>query len=83
MTEADISNVKSFVNQTLGDDYPVVNLIPIVIAEYQEKLIGVAAIYHNSLHAYWVKIIVAVAEDVRRQGLDRKLHETALQARPL
>jgi hypothetical protein len=57
--------------------------IPMVIAEHQENLIGFAATYHNSLHPYWVEIIVAVAEPYRRQGLGRKLHEAALQVRPL
>ncbi|MBT9316212.1 GNAT family N-acetyltransferase [Leptothoe spongobia] len=89
MPEADIPNLKSFVDQTVGDDYfyestySVVNPIPVVVAEHQQKLVGVAAVYHNSLHPYWVKILVAVAEDARRQGLGRKLHEAALQARPL
>ncbi|MEM9807441.1 MAG: GNAT family N-acetyltransferase [Cyanobacteria bacterium P01_D01_bin.56] len=89
MTDADVPNLKSFVNQTLVSDYfyessySLVNRSPIVIAEHQGKLIGAARVYHNSLHPYWVEIVVAVAEEFRRQGLGRKLHEAALQARPL
>ncbi|WP_017297725.1 GNAT family N-acetyltransferase [Nodosilinea nodulosa] len=90
MTKADIPNVKAFVSQTFGDEedfylsyYPVVSHIPVVIAEHQEKLIGAASVYHNSLHPYWVETTVAVAEPYRRQGLGRKLHEAALKARPL
>jgi N-acetylglutamate synthase-like GNAT family acetyltransferase len=90
MTEADIPNVQTFIKQTFGDEgdfylsyYSIVSHIPVVIAEHDKNLIGAAAIYHNSLHPYWPEIIVAVAEPHRRQGLGRKLHDAALQARPL
>jgi GNAT superfamily N-acetyltransferase len=90
MTEADIPNVKKFVNQTFGDEgdfyenhYRIESHIPIIMAEQKGQLIGTAAVYHNSLHPYWVEIIVAVAESFRRQGLGKNLHEAALQARPL
>ena len=90
MTQADIPNVQAFIKQTFrakGDSYlssyPIVSHIPVVIAEHDKNLIGAAAIYHNNLHPYWVQVVVAVAEHYRRQGLGRKLHDAALQARPL
>jgi GNAT superfamily N-acetyltransferase len=89
MTGVDIPKVKTVVNQIWnGDDfyesyYPIVNHIPVVMAEYQENLIGIAAVYHNTLHPNWPYIMVAVAEAFRRQGLGRKLHAAALQAWPL
>lgn len=90
MTNADIPDVKTFLQQIYSDErdfyesyYPIKSRIPIVIAEQQGRLIGAAAVYHNSLHPYWVNIMVTVAEDFRKKGLGRKLHEAALQARPL
>lgn len=90
MAQADIPNVQTFIKQTFGDEgdfylsyYPIVSHIPLVIAEHDKKLVGAAAIRHNSLHPHWVEIIVAVAESYRRQGLGRKLYDAALQARPL
>jgi GNAT superfamily N-acetyltransferase len=90
MTQEDIPNVKTFIKQTFGTEgdsylsyYPIVSHIPMVIAEYDKKLVGAAASYHNSLHPYWVTMLVAVAEPYRRQGLGRTLHDAALQARPL
>jgi GNAT superfamily N-acetyltransferase len=90
MAQADIPNVQTFIKQTFGDEgdfylsyYPIVSHIPVVVAEHDKKLVGAAAIRHNSLHPYWVEIIVAVAESYRRQGLGRKLYDAALQARPL
>lgn len=90
MNQTDIPNVQTFIKQTFEDEedfylsyYPIVSHIPVVIAEHDKSLIGAAAIYHNSLHPYWVEIIVVVAESHRRKGLGRKLHDAAFQARPL
>lgn len=89
MNQADIPNVKAFIKQTFGtegdsylDYYPIASRNPVVIAEHNRALIGAAAAYHNNLHPYWVTMLVAVAEPYRRQGLGRKLHGAALQARP-
>ncbi len=90
MTQTDIPNVQAFIKQTFGTEgdsylsyYPIASRIPVVIAERDKTLIGAAAAYHNNLHPYWVTMLVAVAEPYRRQGLGRKLHDAALQARPL
>lgn len=90
MTQADIPNVQTFIKQTFGDEgdfylssYPIVSHIPVVLAEHDKNLIGASSVYHNSLHPYWVEVIVAIAEPYRRQGLGRKLHDAALKARPL
>ncbi|MEO0373304.1 MAG: GNAT family N-acetyltransferase [Cyanobacteria bacterium P01_A01_bin.17] len=90
MTPTDIPNVQMLIKQAFEDegddylsDYPILERTRVVVAEYNNDLIGTAVLYHNSFHPYEVGIFVVVAEPHRRQGIGKKLHDAVLQAYPL
>ncbi len=97
LTKADIPEVKKFVNQIFrsdGDCYEISwyegwierwgnERIPVVLmAKWQEQLIGVAVVHNNTFHPHWIDIMVSVHQNFRRQGLGKRLHEALLQSSP-
>jgi GNAT superfamily N-acetyltransferase len=90
MIEEDVPKVTQLIKESFGDEsdfyldyYPVDSYFPIVVAEDKQNIIGVATTYLNTGHPHWLKIMVAVDKNFRRQGIGKRLHEAALKARTL
>ena len=90
MTEKDIPKVIKLVEDSFGDEgefyldyYPVDMRVAVVLAEDQQAIVGVATTYFNYGHPHWLKMMVAVDKNFRRQGIGKRLHEAAFKARDL
>jgi GNAT superfamily N-acetyltransferase len=88
MIEEDIPRITQLVRECFPEDsdfypdyYPIDTYFPTFVAEKVSSLIGVGATYFNDFHPHWLKVMVAVDKNFRRQGIGKQLHDEAVKAR--
>lgn len=90
MVEEDSFQVTQLVRECFPEEsdfysgyYPTTSRFPVVIAEQASSPLGVGVMYLNDFHPHWLKVMVAVDKNFRRQGIGRQLHDEAINARDL